>query len=75
MVKRRKTAVLGGIGIYGLLTVALLVLKLSGVISWSWWWTLTPVWLPVALLLVLIVATLVYMKFKMIDSDEDIHQW
>lgn len=28
----------------------LLVLKLTGVIGWSWWLVLAPVWLPIALL-------------------------
>ena len=27
----------GGIGFVGLLTIALIVLKLCGVIEWSWW--------------------------------------
>lgn len=33
----------------GLLTVAFVVLKLIGAISWSWWWVTAPVWLPLAL--------------------------
>jgi len=36
----------GGIGFCGLLTVAFIVLKLTGVIAWSWWWVLAPVWIP-----------------------------
>ena len=30
----------GGIGFCGLLTIAFIVLKLTGVISWSWLWVL-----------------------------------
>ena len=33
-----------GIGITGLLTVALIVLKLCEVIDWSWVWVLAPAW-------------------------------
>ena len=28
----------GGIGFFGLLGVAFIVLKLTGFIDWSWWW-------------------------------------
>ena len=36
----------GGIGFFGLLTIALIVLKLTDVISTSWWWVLAPIWIP-----------------------------
>lgn len=35
-----------------LLTVVFIVLKLVGVIAWSWWWVLAPTWIPLALFLV-----------------------
>lgn len=38
------------------LGVALIVLKLTGVIAWSWWWVLAPFWIPVALLLLVLIA-------------------
>lgn len=38
-----------GIGFWGLLTIALIVLKLCSVITWSWWWVLFPVWVPIGL--------------------------
>lgn len=41
----------GGIGFFGLLTIAFIVLKLTGYISWSWWWVLAPTWIPLALVL------------------------
>lgn len=31
-----------------LLTTAFVVLKLCGVIAWSWWWVVSPLWLPFA---------------------------
>lgn len=31
-----------------LLTVAFVVLKLCNVITWSWWWVLSPIWIPIA---------------------------
>lgn len=33
-----------GIGPVGLLGVAFVVLKLTGVIGWSWWWVTAPFW-------------------------------
>jgi len=34
----------GGIGIVGLLGVVFVTLKLTGFISWSWWWVTAPFW-------------------------------
>lgn len=48
----------GGIGFTGLLTVAFVVLKLTHVIDWSWWWVLSPLWIGAALAMVIFVAGL-----------------
>lgn len=46
-----------GIGFGGLLTVLFIGLKLTGHISWSWWWVLSPIWIGfVVLALVIVVA-------------------
>ena len=45
----------GGIGFCGLLTIVFIVLKLCGVISWSWWWVLSPLWISVTVAIVLLV--------------------
>jgi len=45
----------GGIGFVGLLTIAFIVLKLIKVISWSWLWVLSPIWILVAVLIVALV--------------------
>jgi len=39
------------------LTLLFIALKLTGYITWSWWWVLSPLWLSV--LLVLVVGILV----------------
>lgn len=44
----------GGIGATGLLCIAFIVLKLCGVIDWSWWWVLCPYWAPLAVCLVVL---------------------
>lgn len=35
------------LGLGDLLLVAFVVLKLCGVIDWSWWWVLSPAWIAV----------------------------
>ena len=39
----------GGIGFAGLLTIAFVVLKLTKVIAWSWWWVLAPIWISITI--------------------------
>ena len=48
----------GGIGFAGLLAIVFITLKLLGKIDWSWWWVLAPVWVPLALGLILLVVAL-----------------
>lgn len=43
-----------GIGFTGVLTIVFIVLKLTNVISWSWWWVLSPAWITMGLALFLI---------------------
>ena len=52
----RKTA--GGIGFFGMLTILFIGLKLGGVINWSWIWVLSPIWIPVAIFLILFAILL-----------------
>jgi hypothetical protein len=44
-----------GIGFFGLLTVALVVLKLTGFIDWSWWLVLAPLYIPIFLVLLVVL--------------------
>jgi hypothetical protein len=37
-----------GIGFLGALCLLFIGLKLGNVIDWSWWWVLSPMWLPLA---------------------------
>ena len=39
----------GGIGFVGLLTIVFIVLKLTGHITWSWVWVLSPFWISALL--------------------------
>ena len=40
---KNKVVVHGGIGFLDALALIFIVLKLTGVISWSWWWVLAPI--------------------------------
>lgn len=44
----------GGIGFLGALGIAFIVLKLVGVIAWSWLWVLAPLWIPWAVVLAIL---------------------
>lgn len=50
----------GGISAAELLLIAFIVLKLCGVIKWSWLWVLSPLW--VSVLLVVIIAIIIFCK-------------
>ena len=55
----------GGGSFTDALTIALIGLKLCGVITWSWVWVLFPLWASVALdVIVLIIASLVQGRRK-----------
>lgn len=48
-----------GSGGLTLLLLLFIALKLTGVITWSWWWVLSPFWIPLVLALaVMAVAAL-----------------
>jgi sterol desaturase/sphingolipid hydroxylase (fatty acid hydroxylase superfamily) len=41
----------GSIGFFGLLAIVFITLKLTGYITWSWWWVLAPLWAPLPVFL------------------------
>lgn len=45
-----------GIGFCGLLTVLFVGLKLTNHIAWSWWWVLSPLWVGLAILLIVVLV-------------------
>ena len=56
--REKQTTVSGGIGFTGLLTIVFIVLKLLGIITWSWVWVLSPIWIEAILVIVLLVVVL-----------------
>lgn len=49
----------GGVGILTVIGIVLVILKLCGLIHWSWIWVLAPFWFPVALVIVIILIALI----------------
>jgi len=37
------------VGLGGVLAIVFIVLKLAKIIAWSWWWVLSPIWIPIIL--------------------------
>lgn len=49
----------GGIGFAGVLAIVFIILKLVGVINWSWVWVLSPIWISIALWVVLVIVMVI----------------
>lgn len=65
--KKDSTSTAGGVGFCGLLGIAFIVLKLTGVIDWSWLWVLAPIWIPTAIaavVLLVFLAIVIYAAVK-----------
>lgn len=52
------------ISISTLLLVAFIILKLCNVIMWSWVWVLSPLWIPIAIAIVVAILYLISQSFK-----------
>ena len=50
----QKTKITIGSSFLDMLAVAFIVLKLIHVINWSWWWVLSPLWIPLTIALLLV---------------------
>lgn len=42
-----------------LITIVFVVLKLTGVIDWSWWWVLSPILISFSLLIIVLIIALI----------------
>ncbi len=54
----------GGVGFGGLLTIAFIVMKLTGYIAWSWWWVLSPLWISAGLGMLIVLVMIVVAAFS-----------
>lgn len=54
--KNKVTLVISTIKFSSILTLILIILKLIGVLGWSWIWVLSPLWIPTAISMALIIV-------------------
>lgn len=52
------------ISLVSILLVVFITLKLCKVISWSWLWVLSPLWIPIAFFLILALIAFIVAKVK-----------
>lgn len=62
--KYRMTSSNDGVGITTVLFIVFLVLKLVGVINWSWWWVTSPLWIHIGILLLTIFIVIIISAIK-----------
>lgn len=70
--KNTERATSGGMSLCGVLTTIFVVLKLIGIIGWSWVWVLSPLWIGFlgCLVIAIIIAIGVWIFHK-----EDFSRW
>lgn len=58
------------LSVAAVLLIVFMTLKLAGVIAWSWWWVLAPLWAPAAIgLVILLFGLLVVGMGAMFGAD------
>lgn len=62
MSDKKNSSSSGGLGLGSVLGVVFIVLKLVGVIDWSWWWVLSPFWISWALTILILIGLYCYYK-------------
>lgn len=58
--KERKSS--SGLGLLDVLGIVFIILKLTKVIDWSWWWVLSPFWISAILLILVIIIAIIMEK-------------
>ena len=53
-----------GLGLPAVLTVVFVVLKLVGVINWSWWWVLSPILIDIGLTIIILIGFAIYISYE-----------
>lgn len=64
MSNEKVVQVRNGVGFFGLLAIAFIVLKLINVITWSWLWILGPIWVSIAIFVLVIICIILYHLIK-----------
>lgn len=54
----------GGPSLLTALAIVFIILKITGttaVATWSWWWVLAPIWIPVAMILGIMMVAFLFL--------------
>lgn len=60
----------GGIGFFSSLTIAFIVLKLIGIIGWSWFWVLSPIIITSIIGIIVIIIVVILNKWLTKDYSQ-----
>lgn len=53
-----------GLGVFGVLFILFVVLKLTHLVDWSWWMVTSPVWVPASIFLLVVLVYFFILKNK-----------
>ena len=53
-----------GLNFPTVLTLVFITLKLTGFINWSWWWVLSPFYIPIVILIIVVLGYILNIKNK-----------
>ena len=64
--KKTSTTAKGGMNFLEALLLVFVILKLCKIITWSWWWVVSPIWIPLILwFLLVIIVKIVELIYKL----------
>jgi len=68
--KTKNNSSSGGIGLLVLLALVFIILKLTGSTGWSWWWVLSPLWIPAAIALLIFIIAVIGATSVVVDQQK-----
>ena len=51
--EKKENPIIAHLGVSGILTIVFIILKLFKVINWNWLWILSPLWIPIGIVIIL----------------------
>lgn len=68
MASEKKVTIKFGFPVGIVLTLIFVTLKLTNYIDWSWWWILSPIWIPILLVVgilgIILLIAVIMSKWK-----------
>lgn len=61
----------GGLGIGSILLIIFVVLKLTGLIHWSWLWVLSPLWISIILIAIIYIVATASVLISAVRAEEE----